>query len=1266
MGISIRHLVSLALRSKHELHAWVIIAALAFTGCGVDLEVPREATIACRSDADCPNGFLCKSTLGRCVPPGADDAPPHVVEGTVTLSADSAGRGQTVVLTFSTNEPLSADPLVKLATAAQDAFTRVSASGTDFTYSYTTTGSEGSGIWGVLVDLIDLAGNGTFKQSVATLRFDFAAPSVTSAVGSLLPDATNPLESVAALKDGTTYRLVIATSEPVEEPTARIVCGGDSEELVAVSEPLATIFELELQLTAAMPFADGSCTIEVDLQDLAGNVAEGLEVDSVTVDRTTPIAAQAIHAEHLLHVRFPWGAAQTQGIAVQYVASAGIDRASAVADTPIAAAAFAMTSETLAQARAYTKPLAGDFLGTSQPVTSGWSPIRLGVIDSPEVWLSVVDHAGNESEAMRVPDVLWVATLGRKKARSFVENPHKLDVRSRLTPPEGAADAAEVGDVDGVGLPDGVVASVRGAATWANLQANHVPYRRSAVALFHDAWRRQTIMYGGYMVYCEGYGSGNNCRDTWAWNGFRWQKLSPTDGNGDGDPTGGHSMRAAYDRVRGRALVLGTGDGATWEWDGAGWIKVEITDPEGDGSPDTTWKPVVAYHDLRDEMILYDYASATGGTCSSNCVGRTWRYDPSGSWELLAIASPPARSEPSIAYDAYNGRILLFGGRDRSGSGWDELNDLWAYDGGDWAQVHSGSEPDAPPVASTPTLIYDRLRAVALAYWEDEVPCDAGYCTGIAELDVLDDTWTIPTVDDPEGDGTPDTRNYPSLTYDEYRGEVLLYSGQNWGGSSVDCPDGYCGNLWAWTGRSWERRSYGQQPGNGEPGPRSQHAGAWNPQTRELVVVGGTSGSQSVCPGAATASEACPNTWKFQDGVWFESNTGTQPPARTGAAASFAPRVIVSDRVHGLLMYGGYEASSGVQGGTWFHDGAGWTQLTPATPPPASYMHEMAYDSTRDQVVMVGGSLPATYIWNGSDWRAACTGGCAHPPATSTPALAYDAHRDRVVLFGGYASGCSNQLWEFDPSDETWANKTPAEGPLGRQGAIMVYVPERQKVAMYGGNLCGLWSTPCGADTDTPHCNDLWEWDGERWEKVQMRGVVGDVRVNRLSNAIASHAPGDHDIVVFGGDELPGYRWDYQYRGETWSIDMGGAAAPAHVAQFVIDAAGGASSPGVQVLAADLYWTAAGVGYPGGVTTPGATLFIWDGSWREAHASTAGDVGADGAELHWSIADPTRLTDFLFGEHRVLTASVTSAAPNGTGWAEVQSDYVELRLRYLR
>ena len=74
-------------------------------------------------------------------------------------------------------------------------------------------------------------------------------------------------------------------------------------------------------------------------------------------------------------------------------------------------------------------------------------------------------------------------------------------------------------------------------------------------------------------------------------------------------------------------------------------------------------------------------------------------------------------------------------------------------------------------------------------------------------------------------------------------------------------------------------------------------------------------------------------------------------------------------------MFGGFRGTGYAPGDTWSWNGTTWTQLSPATSPPARAYGSMTYDGANQRVVLYAGrtNLPTTYpttawSWDGSTW----------------------------------------------------------------------------------------------------------------------------------------------------------------------------------------------------------------------------------------------------------------------------------------------------------
>ena len=131
---------------------------------------------------------------------------------------------------------------------------------------------------------------------------------------------------------------------------------------------------------------------------------------------------------------------------------------------------------------------------------------------------------------------------------------------------------------------------------------------------------------------------------------------------------------------------------------------------------------------LRDEapsalQKLYAMAAAccSESTTRSNALHR---YDPVANvWTTLtadgAVGSPPARAQSGIAWDAGRARLVVFGGSDNSGV---RLGDTWEWDGAAWTNV--------TPVVGSPSA--RNFCAMAYDYFNGKVLMFGGNVGGAA------------------------------------------------------------------------------------------------------------------------------------------------------------------------------------------------------------------------------------------------------------------------------------------------------------------------------------------------------------------------------------------------------------------------------------------------------------------------------------------------------------------------------------------------------
>lgn len=189
--------------------------------------------------------------------------------------------------------------------------------------------------------------------------------------------------------------------------------------------------------------------------------------------------------------------------------------------------------------------------------------------------------------------------------------------------------------------------------------------------------------------------------------------------------------------------------------------------------------------------------------------------------------------------------------------------------------------------------------------------------------------------------------------------------------------------------------------------------------------------------------------------------------------------------------------------------------------PPGSNSSAMTFDVDRRRILVFVSSTLSE--WDGVGWSN--RGGVLPPSFASrnSPGLAYDSRRKRVVLFGGITSAPTRELWEWD--GHTWLDRTPASGgPSGRFGVGMVYDASRGRVVVFGG------STQMAFGQAT---NELWEWDGVRWEN---RTPTSGGPTGRWYHGMVYDSARQR-TVVFSGYMYPGtvpndlWEWD----GTAWT-----------------------------------------------------------------------------------------------------------------------------------
>lgn len=141
--------------------------------------------------------------------------------------------------------------------------------------------------------------------------------------------------------------------------------------------------------------------------------------------------------------------------------------------------------------------------------------------------------------------------------------------------------------------------------------------------------------------------------------------------------------------------------------------------------------------------------------------------------------------------------------------------------------------------------------------------------------------------------------------------------------------------------------------------------------------------------------------------------------------------------------------------------------------------------------------------------------------------MIYDPVNERVLMFGGsiYTNNYAfyNELWSFEPEDQTWTLVESGEKPAPRFHHTMVYIPDSHKVFLFGG-----WGT-------SDKIADTWVYDITENEWSQLHPSASP---SPRSSTVMAYDHENNVVVLFSGygedDEKLTDTWVYDFSAEDW------------------------------------------------------------------------------------------------------------------------------------
>jgi hypothetical protein len=311
------------------------------------------------------------------------------------------------------------------------------------------------------------------------------------------------------------------------------------------------------------------------------------------------------------------------------------------------------------------------------------------------------------------------------------------------------------------------------------------------------------------------------------------------------------------------------------------------------------------------------------------------------------------------------------------------------------------------------------------------------------------------------------------------------------------------------------------------PQRRSEHAGAWDPVRKRLVIFGGSFALPQNCSFPIPTSEA--ETWIYDPkcDAWTQSKSKA-PPSRGRHGMVYIPTL------GKIVVMGGRrrDGSSGpytLLSDMWAYDVAAdsWEELSKGVGLPGRYNHAMVWAESIGKLVIIAGNLSssgATYTATNDVYTYAFADGAwVKQSPTGTPpkkrffaASLWDDKRKQAVIFGGADESLFQQtakfmgdLWALDFSSDQPAWKLldagGNAGPDRRYWGAMTFDAGHDRYMLFGGH----------DDGNLGNRNDLWGYDatGGGWGTM----IYGDV-YNKPPKA-ACNFPPDFTTMTDGTPE---------------------------------------------------------------------------------------------------------------------------------------------------
>jgi N-acetylneuraminic acid mutarotase len=584
---------------------------------------------------------------------------------------------------------------------------------------------------------------------------------------------------------------------------------------------------------------------------------------------------------------------------------------------------------------------------------------------------------------------------------------------------------------------------------------------------------------------------------------FNWTDLNPSSA-----PSAREFPCIAFNSCNGNIFLFGGSQNGssfsdTWVFDTSSNTWTQLTPTS---SPSARYGSSMVFDPSSGQIILF------GGSYNGSNLDDTWSFDiTANTWTELTPASPPsARYGSSMVVDASSGQIILFGGNGSSGL----LNDTWAFDTRDNANTWTNLNPSVSPSARySASAAFDPANGQIILFG------------GNGSSGLLNDTWTFNARDNANTwtnlnpSSSPSPLYGASMAFDPLNGQITLFGGS---GNS-----GLVNQTWAFSAND-DANTWTELTLSNPPSARYGAAMEFDPSSGQIILFGGSGNEGNL-----------DDTWAYgipSNAVlfWTNLNPSTFPPNR------FSPCFVFDPSSGKMILFGGINNDDGTYfDDTWAYDATNntWTELTPATSPSARDSARMAFDPTNGKIIMFGGHGVAGYLGDTWVYDSASNTWTNVTPATSPPArngstMTFDPCSGRMILFGGYGyiDADYDDTWAYDSKANTWTQLTPIGSPPARDSASITFDPTSGQIILFGG-----YSNNTGGNllNDTwacvyNHASNTYTWT-QLFPVNQPSGRYG---------SILKCNPASGQLILFGGGYLSSTSndtWAYDGKANTWT-----------------------------------------------------------------------------------------------------------------------------------